>query len=108
MTDHLYHPVERSQLLMMHYVCATCWGHLREFFNGTDVAERRSKVFCGSCGDETRGYVTKSYVEQRRQDDAQRYAEARSALIKIGVIEKPPSRSAEEILDELGVKKNGN
>ena len=86
-----------AQRLTMHYVCSSCWGRLILKF----ADDRMYTVECGKCGEDTRGYVTKSYVDQRRNESACEKSEAVSVLRELGILEKPDT-TPEQLLDELG------
>lgn len=80
------------------YVCSRCWGHLLKF----PEPERRWIVKCHACGDETPGYVTKSYAEARRTESLSEAQEVNHLLSGLGVIQKPKSQPTEKTLAELG------
>ena len=81
-------------LIIRDYVCSVCWGHL-DLFN--------EHVECAKYGTEHEGYVTKHYAENRRQDDAGDFIDARHTLRAAGIIENPhEGKTADQLLDELG------
>lgn len=80
------------------YVCSICWGNLRgEPQHGTP-----NWVVCCSKCDETRGFVSKFYVDERRQQDHFDAYEVNRLLQDLGIIDRPPQKPEDQILDELG------
>lgn len=81
------------------YVCSSCWGHVLAW---PQPDSNLVEVLCHSCGVETRGFVSKYFVDERRQQDHFDAYEVARLLQDLGVIERPPQRSPEQILEELG------
>jgi hypothetical protein len=80
------------------YVCSNCWGILYR------IPHRPSghwQVQCGSCQEQTRGFVSKYWVEKRRQDDHFAKIDVTRMLVDIGVMEGS-SKTEDQIMTELG------
>jgi len=87
---------QMAQNTVAHFVCSNCWGHLVEHLTDTGVM-----FLCGSCGEETKGYVSKRYVERRQQESQAERLDARQVL---KAIIKPAISGQSEMqnLKELG------
>lgn len=84
---------------VLHYLCSGCYGHLRHLF----APGRLYYVECGKCGKDTRGFVSKSFVEQRRSDSIAEAMEVRPMLQEAGIIDSPnKGKSPEDLLREMG------
>lgn len=76
----------QAQKIIRDMACSACWGHLIEQPAEPPVGitplagEHFSRVICPICGDGTRGYVSKAYVERRLAESRAEAAEAREAL----------------------------
>ena len=80
------------------YACSNCWGHLLRH-----PVDSGWLVLCHRCGEETRGYVTKSFVELKRAENLGEAGEVNDLLTGLGIIEKPHAgKSEEQLLKELG------
>ena len=80
------------------YVCSTCWGRLfAEPQHGSP-----KWVCCQTCGMETRGFVSQYYVDERRTQDHFDAYDVKILLQSLGIIERPPRRGQDQILEELG------
>lgn len=82
------------------YACATCWGDLEIIPNPADVT--LNFVLCKRCKEETRGYVSKYYVEKRRSVSIGEKRDVIKYMQKLGLIPTPPKRPAKDIVKELG------
>jgi len=83
-----------NAIIIRDYVCAICWGHL-DLFN--------EQIECAKYGKDHEGFVTKHYAENRRQDDAGDFIEARQVLRDAGIVENPhEGKTTDQLLDELG------
>lgn len=79
------------------YVCSRCWSELQE-----RETEQGVLVECVSCGEETCGYVTRYWTEQKRSQDHFEMREVTRMLQKIGVLPAPPPKTIKQNLKELG------
>ena len=80
-----------------HYACSACWGHLVKY----PAPNRQWHVKCPVCGDATRGYVKRSYVERRLKESQAEAVEAREAL-KGAMPTLATRRTQAETLADLG------
>lgn len=84
------------------YLCAVCWNHLYLPHAQYSDPENFEPV-CAVYPDEHDGYVTKAWVESRKQQDALDYLDARKALSDAGVIQSPhKGKDKDTLLKELG------
>ena len=77
------------------FVCSQCYGHLVEHPIDTGVM-----VLCGTCGEDTKGYVRKQYVERRRQESQHERLEAKQVLksvIKPAISGKTETQNLHEL-----------
>lgn len=81
------------------FACSNCWGDLE--LHPDLTGNGNYFALCQRCGDETKGYVTKYFVNRRRTESHFELLDAKRMLQKIGVIEKP-MKSANQMLKELG------
>lgn len=81
--------LQEAEHIKRNHVCSKCWGALNtERVPGTEFY----KVVCPKCG-EDQGFVTKAYVERRRQENHFEAIEAKHNLGKIlGIPEEPFDR----------------
>lgn len=86
----------QAELIQRDYVCAGCWRRLNLYHQ----SDRLARVTCDRCGD-GRGFVRKSWVERRRNEDFADASEIRRMLRMMHVLEHKP-RTEDEILHELG------
>ena len=70
-----------AQRLVLHYVCAACWGTLVRYF----TEDRMNIVQCTNCQEETPGYVTRTHVEHKESQDHWDYMEAKKNLAGLGL-----------------------
>lgn len=84
-----------------HYLCSNCWGSLTRI---PDKGSGHWQVHCRSCQEQTRGFVSKYYVEKRRQDDHFVRFDVSRMLVDMGVIVRV-NKSEDQILAELGFEK---
>jgi hypothetical protein len=88
-----------KELTIRDYVCSNCWGDLIPQF----ADNRLWLVVCNSCREETKGYVTRYYAENRRSESHGEHSETRLLLQSMGIIPNEHSgKSEEELLRELG------
>lgn len=82
------------------FACSNCWGELELT---PDLRENGMYfVVCRSCKDETRGYVTQYFVNRRRSDSEFEKRDVTILLRTLGILERPPRKSVEQNLKELG------
>jgi hypothetical protein len=83
------------------YACSNCWGDLEAH---PDMMHDDSFfVLCKKCGDDTKGYVTRHFVERRRNDNEFEKRDATHLLRKLGIIDDPlKDKKADDLLKELG------
>ena len=83
------------------YVCSACWGDLETRRDPLD--DELFYVTCVKCQIETKGYVTKYFVERRRNDNEFEKMDAESLLRRMGIIENPlAGKTEKDLLHELG------
>ena len=80
------------------YLCSNCWGSLTRI---PDKGSGHWQVQCRSCQEQTRGFVSKYYVEKRRQDDHFAGMDVTRMLVDIGVMTRA-KKSEGQIMTELG------
>jgi hypothetical protein len=79
-------------------LCAQCWGPL----TCSPLHSGQWFVYCKNCG-EYAGFVTKKYVERRKQQDCIDYIDVYYMLTTMHLLpEEEPTKSDERILEELG------
>ncbi len=84
-----------AQITVRDMVCSTCWGSL-----GIHHApDRMNKVLCRSCGESTRGYVSKAMAEHRRAESLGELLEVKRAYPELAGKETP---ALDEIDNQLG------
>lgn len=89
-------PDWEADRLVKHYACSGCWSHLVKFsVNGA----RLWAVKCINCGNQTRGYVSKKWVERRLSES---HAELQEAKIALRDVLPLPKRTESEVLGRLG------
>ena len=96
-------PIERSEALRtsMKMACSNCWG---VSFKLEAVKDENNEligdlVICTICQENTRGYVSRRFVEKMRQSDLRNYMSARRGLNPLLGIQKERSKNP---LKELG------
>lgn len=82
------------------YCCSNCWGELEMKPEPTGKPDMHI-VTCRNCKDDTKGYVTKHFVDRRRQESEFEKRDVTRTLKSIGVIKKE-DRTAAQILQEMG------
>lgn len=97
--DELRMPGSLADIMIRDYVCSNCWGSLVAL---PQPGSRDMIVVCRRCGDQTRGFVTKYFVNERRQQDHFDGLEVKRLLQSLGIISSPPKKSVDQILEELG------
>ena len=93
-------PFKADEFAQKH-VCSACWGVLIKV--RPVPAERRWVMQCESCGEQTRGYVTRRYAQLRAEASRAELAEAKHAL-RDAIPWLKSTKSAAEIFAELGIK----
>jgi hypothetical protein len=88
---------QQAQFTVAKYCCSRCFGHLVIHPCGGNLVH----VLCGSCGENTKGYVSKHYAEQRRQESMGERVEA--AYVLRNVIKSAHAGKTEtQLLKEIG------
>lgn len=83
------------------YVCSMCWGELE--IHPDPLETDKNYVVCKTHQEETRGYVTRFYVNRRRNESAFEKMDAENLLRRLGIIENPlAGKSERELLKEIG------
>jgi hypothetical protein len=86
-------------LIKRDYLCSRYWGDLVINL----APDRKYFVECFRCGNETPGYVTKSWAEKRRSESISEGIEVNQLLRELNLIPNPfESKTAEELIRELG------
>lgn len=83
------------------YNCSNCWGDL-EIVYSDFLAPGTVWVLCKRCKDDTKGYVSKYFVDRRRGESKGELVGVTQLLRTIGVLEKPNLGSRDDILKRLG------
>jgi hypothetical protein len=91
---------ELAQKTVKRYACSNCWGDLEITPDMTQ--QDMYFVICQKCKDETKGYVTKFYVNRRRNESEFEKRDVTRLLQKIGILAKPDYGPPEKILHDLG------
>lgn len=97
----------QAQRIVRDMACSACWGHLEQYPAEppagitAKAGEHFSRVLCPICGEGTRGYVSKQYVERRLAESRAEAAEAREAL-KGAIPSLAHSFTQAEVLADLG------
>ena len=88
---------QQAQQTIANYACSSCWSHLVSY----PFAADKTRVLCPTCGEETRGYVSKHYVARLRAKSMAHKVEA--AYVLRDIIPSPhKGKSEEQLLKELG------
>jgi hypothetical protein len=91
-------PANLASKTVRDYVCSTCWGSLEtEPQHGSP-----NWVVCCSTCDETRGFVSRYYTDERRTQDHFDALEVKKLLQDLEIIDRPPKKTEGQILEELG------
>ena len=92
---------ELARKTVKHYACSNCWGDLEI---RPDITKPEMYfVVCQKCGDETKGYVTKYFVNRRRGESEFEKRDVNKLLIKTGIIPNPlEGMTREDIKKSLG------
>jgi hypothetical protein len=88
---------QAAQIIVAKYACSNCWSHLVSY----PFAADRTRVLCGRCGQETRGYVSKYYVEKRLQNSLGEKIDAAYALRDV-IPSVHKGKPENQLLNELG------
>lgn len=93
-------PLEYALKTVNKYGCSTCWGDLEM---KVDIKTGLYTVNCKSCGEETRGYVTKYYIERRRSESVGEERDVRRMLVKQHILPDPSAgKTNSDLIHELG------
>ena len=83
------------------YVCSACWGELEK--RRDPLEPELFYVTCIQCQIETKGYVTKYFVERRRNDNEFEKMDATNLLRRMGIIENPlAGKTEKDLLQDIG------
>lgn len=83
------------------HVCSSCWGILIK--SRPVLAERRWIVQCESCGDQTKGYVTRRWAQAKAEMSRAELIEAKYALRDAVPWLRGPLKTEKQLLEELGL-----
>jgi type IV secretory pathway VirB4 component len=92
---------EIARKTVKNYCCSNCWGDLEIT---TDMRENDMYfVICQKCQDETKGYVTKYFANQRRNQSEFEKRDVTRLLQKLEIIPNPrKGMTREDMIKELG------
>jgi hypothetical protein len=92
---------ELAEKTVKNYACSNCWGDL-EFT--PDMRENDMYfVICKKCQDETKGYVTKYFINQRRNESEFEKRDVIRLLHKLDILPNPRKGMTEkDLLNQLG------
>lgn len=93
-------PFKADEFARLH-VCSACWGLLIKV--RPVLTERKWVMQCESCGEQTRGYVTRRYAQMRAEASRAELAEAKHAL-RDAIPWLKSKKTAAEIFADLGIK----
>lgn len=93
-------PLQFAVMTVKRYVCSMCWGELETVPDPSDVTAHF--VLCKRCKEETRGYITKYFADHRRSESIGEERDVIRLLQTVGIFQKPPRRSVEQNLKDLG------
>jgi hypothetical protein len=91
-------PFKADEFVAKH-VCSACWGLLIK--TRPVITERRWTVQCETCGEKTKGFVTRRWAQQRAEISRAEAIEAKLAL-RDAVPWMKSNKTAAQILKELG------
>ena len=87
-------------------LCSTCYHHLINWGQVDGYAAGMALVLCSQCGESTRGFVSRYWVEQKLQNDAFAYRDMKEAYPDLVPEDEKENEdeglSAEEIAETLG------
>lgn len=97
MSKHIFN-IQLAGRTVRDYVCSACWGHLIQ-----KHSKEGNIVECFSCVEDTKGFVTKTYANNRLSDSVGERLDVRKTLLDLGVIENPHAgKTTQELLTEMG------
>ncbi len=94
-------PFKADEFAQAH-VCSACWGLLIKV--RPVLTERRWILQCETCGENTKGFVTRRYAQQRAEISRAELLEAKMAL-RSAIPWLKSNKTEAAILAELGYKK---
>lgn len=94
-------PFDYARKTIKNYGCSACWGDLE--MNPDPENPNQYIVTCKTCKEETRGYVTKYYIERRRSESVGEERDVKKLLIKQNILPDPlAGKSKADLIHELG------
>lgn len=89
-------------LTVKRYACSICWGELETVSDPRDYA--MCFVLCRKCQDETRGYVSKFFVNRRRGESEFEKLDVTKLLYQTGILKREPRehKTQQQRITELG------
>lgn len=87
---------QEAQITVRDMVCSICWGNLAIHH----APDRMNSVLCRTCGENTRGYVSKSWAEHRRAEGQAELLEVKRAYPELAG--EKETLAADEIDKQLG------
>jgi predicted amidophosphoribosyltransferase len=92
---------ELATKTVKNYCCSNCWGELEI---APDLRENGMYfVICPKCQEETKGYVTKYFANQRRNESEFEKRDAVRLLQKLDILPNPrKNMTREDLLKQLG------
>jgi hypothetical protein len=88
-----------AQRTMQRYCCSACWSHLNTY----NRPGKGLYVLCPDCKDNTPGYVSKSWVERRKNEShAEAYEAKRNLKEALPELNPHAKKQAADILAEIG------
>jgi hypothetical protein len=88
-----------AQRTMRRYCCSACWSHLNTY----NRPGKGLYVLCPDCKDNTPGYVSKSWVERRKNEShAEAYEAKRNLKEALPELNPHAKKQAADILAEIG------
>lgn len=86
-------------LTVKRYACSICWGELETRADPRDPS--MSFVVCRKCQDETRGYVSKFFVNRRRGESEFEKLDVSKLLYQTGIWKKE-QQTVDQLKKQLG------
>ena len=92
---------ELARKTVKNYCCSNCWGDLE---TTPDLRQNDMYfVICQKCQDETKGYVTKYFANQRRNESEFEKRDATRLLQKLDILPNPrKGMTREDLLKQMG------
>ena len=91
----------KAEKFIHRYVCSTCWGEL--VADQVEGQRYNRSVHCGNEGCSGPGFVTRKYVEKRRDADHFDFLDASRNLRKVLNLPDPNAgKTTDQLIKELG------